>query len=505
MVQNDIHRLHVSLSGEGKTKDVGWFLRSLLAFVKGCGRMLFFACSGNGNGTSWNNRGGNGNYWSSSFNSARNARNLNFNSGGVNPQNTNNRYNGFAVRPVQLTILTILFSLIYGTDTAAAAPGSVSGILRCKTSQVETQLCQGMGEESQKEHGRAVRRFVLPSLQAPAVEMLHCGLSEEAGDIRRDVPRQDSASPVLQLHALPVREDVHTGLVQLHQGKRHALWYSASDRLLQEGEPQLAEKMLCDALGHTWLLHAHQPQEALGDCYEQSEEDGYACCQQRVRQDMGRIAGHGLCHLADGDYRHARPEGELCYCRFERRLDRARPCQVDAESAGWTWFADRQPDESAFQQCVPERVRPVHEAGTEVQVLWQVCGRCSCSVSKQGMAAVAGSSHQGFPESRAWAGASHGQAGDFGGASWCGVPWCLYQAVQDVYIKPCPAQNGKEDSGVRLFKTLEGDTLSQLLSWHLPAYGILQARAPTADEERDTAHRGIQRGYDQVYRQETIL
>ena len=62
---------------------------------------LFFAASGNGNGSSWNNRGSNGNYWSASFNSARNARNLNFNSGGVNPQNNNNRYNGFAVRAVQ--------------------------------------------------------------------------------------------------------------------------------------------------------------------------------------------------------------------------------------------------------------------------------------------------------------------------------------------------------------------------------------------------------------------
>jgi hypothetical protein len=69
-------------------------------------RLQVFACalfsaSGNGNGSSWNNRGANGNYWSASFNSARNARNLNFNSGGVNPQNNNNRYNGFAVRAVQ--------------------------------------------------------------------------------------------------------------------------------------------------------------------------------------------------------------------------------------------------------------------------------------------------------------------------------------------------------------------------------------------------------------------
>ena len=46
-------------------------------------KSLFFPCSGNGNGSSWNNRGSNGNYWSSSLNSATNGRNLNFNSGGV--------------------------------------------------------------------------------------------------------------------------------------------------------------------------------------------------------------------------------------------------------------------------------------------------------------------------------------------------------------------------------------------------------------------------------------
>ena len=102
MVRYDIHRSHVlRYTDAGKTEDAKWFFSSLLAIVKGCDRKGFFACSGNGNGTSWNNRGANGNYWSSSFNSARNAYNLNFNSGGVNPQNNNNRYNGFSLRPVQ--------------------------------------------------------------------------------------------------------------------------------------------------------------------------------------------------------------------------------------------------------------------------------------------------------------------------------------------------------------------------------------------------------------------
>lgn len=108
VVQNDIHRLHV-LASHGVGKKLRCLMASFGGFfqavVEGCSPKLFFACSGNGNGSSWNNRGSNGNYWSRSFNSARNARNLNFNSGGVNPQNNNNRYNGFAVRPVQHTIL----------------------------------------------------------------------------------------------------------------------------------------------------------------------------------------------------------------------------------------------------------------------------------------------------------------------------------------------------------------------------------------------------------------
>ena len=61
----------------------------------------FFPASGNRNGTSLNNRGSNGNYWSASLNSAANGYNLNFNSSNVNPANNNNRFNGFSVRAVQ--------------------------------------------------------------------------------------------------------------------------------------------------------------------------------------------------------------------------------------------------------------------------------------------------------------------------------------------------------------------------------------------------------------------
>ena len=58
--------------------------------------------AGNFNGSSSrNNFGTNGYYWSSTRNDSTNAYNLNFNSGNVNPENNNNRYCGFPVRPVQ--------------------------------------------------------------------------------------------------------------------------------------------------------------------------------------------------------------------------------------------------------------------------------------------------------------------------------------------------------------------------------------------------------------------
>jgi len=65
------------------------------------GARLFFSCSGYGIGASRSIRGSHGYYWSSTWVSSRDARGLRFGSGGVNPQNFNNRYYGFAVRAVQ--------------------------------------------------------------------------------------------------------------------------------------------------------------------------------------------------------------------------------------------------------------------------------------------------------------------------------------------------------------------------------------------------------------------
>ena len=75
---------------------VGLYLESTIN-----GARLFFSCSGHGGGRSWYARGSYGYFWSSSWNSARFARSLSFDSGGVGPQYYNGRYSGFAVRPVQ--------------------------------------------------------------------------------------------------------------------------------------------------------------------------------------------------------------------------------------------------------------------------------------------------------------------------------------------------------------------------------------------------------------------
>ena len=66
----------------------------------------------NGSGA-FNNVGSNGYFWVAGPNSATNGRNLNFNSGNVNPLNNNNRANGFSVRPVQAFIYRHTFRFFF--------------------------------------------------------------------------------------------------------------------------------------------------------------------------------------------------------------------------------------------------------------------------------------------------------------------------------------------------------------------------------------------------------
>ena len=509
MVQKDVHRSPVlrPLGGAGKRKDAAWFIMSLGVLVKGGDRKASFPCSGNGNGSSWNNRGGNGNYWSSSLNSATNGRNLNFNSGGVNPQNNNNRFNGFAGRAVQHSILTLLFSLIlfHGTYKATATARPLCGVLCCTARQGVALLCYQVGAEHEAEHGRVVRRFVLPAIQASAIEVLHCGIPEETGDFRSYVPRPYRASSILQLHARPVRKDIHTGLLQLHQGAGNALWHRAHTRLLPEGKPQLAAEMLCDAPRHQRLLYAYCQKASAGDCDRITPEDGHSHGQQGLRQDLGRCAGHGLPVLADaGDY-HARPQTRLYRCRRSGRVDRPRPCKESAAHGGRTRPAYRQPYKPAVLQRVPERTRPVHEARAEMPLLWQVCRRCSRCEPRQGMAAVISAKDSGVPANGIRLGATHGQAGNIGGASWRGFPLCIYQTLENVCVASLAGAHQGQARTSRLQEAVEGVALGKQLSGYIPAYSILQSQAQAVHEKGISQYRCLRCRYDQNKRQVFIL
>lgn len=74
---------------------VGIYLKSKIN-----GKLLFFACSGLGGGSSWFYRGSDGSYWSRSLYSQTNGGSLYFYSGGVYPQSNGSRFYGFPVRPI---------------------------------------------------------------------------------------------------------------------------------------------------------------------------------------------------------------------------------------------------------------------------------------------------------------------------------------------------------------------------------------------------------------------
>lgn len=64
------------------------------------GNTLFIPAAGYYDGTTLGNRGSNGDYWSTTYGSATNARNLYFDNSYVNPQNSFSRRYGFTVRAV---------------------------------------------------------------------------------------------------------------------------------------------------------------------------------------------------------------------------------------------------------------------------------------------------------------------------------------------------------------------------------------------------------------------
>jgi hypothetical protein len=277
---------------------------------------------------------------------------------------------------------------------------------------------------------------------------------------------------------------------------------------LQEGEPQLAAEMLCDAFGYSWLLHAHYEEEAVGDSCQESAEDGGTLCRwenQRPQGHLGRRSGHGLCCMADGDYRDAESERELHHLWQSVRLGWSGPCQIDATLGGLSWPSYRQPNQSAFLECLSECVRPVHEARIEMQVLWQVCGRCGHHQCRQREAAKSGAKNQAVLERGTWFRLTHGEAGAERGSSRRRVLGSLYQALEDVYIEPCFRPCQVKDSCVRLLKALEGATFCKLLFRNIQAYEIVRSEQEAADDTTHLAHRHLRQGYGQDNRQTFIL
>ena len=83
------------------------------------GNLLFFACSGRGEGTVLYNRGLAGSYWSASFNSAKSSYCLLFSNNGVFASQKYDRNEGFPVRPV--------YDESLGTEDGGGSTGPDSG------------------------------------------------------------------------------------------------------------------------------------------------------------------------------------------------------------------------------------------------------------------------------------------------------------------------------------------------------------------------------------------
>ena len=505
MVQKEVHRSPVlSSQKKGKTKDAMLFcLQSNVVFVSGGGREAF-PCSGNGNGQSWNNRGSNGNYWSASLNSQTNGRNLNFNSGGVNPQNNNNRFNGFAVRPVQHSTEIILSITMYDTDKGKTSSGLVCSILRCTQAQIHALLCETLGRQSQREYGYAMRRFTESQIQAFAFEVLHRGLSEEERNLRSDLSRQSSTSSVLQLYSRNIREDIHSGLVQLHQGTWNALWHREAGAILQERISELAKAMLCHALGYSWLLHAYSQKEASRNSYLFSEEDVNSQDQQRLREDMERYSGLRLDYMADGSDCHARSEGELCDRRQRRRLDRLGSCQVHEIPCRRIRLTDRQFDFSAILECLSESLGSVHQKGSEMSLLRQICGRWNNSEPRQRLLNLTCSKDKAIPKRRAWLGVTHGKAADQRGTRRSRVLRSLHQTLENVYLTQDLGANNKEARPTRLYKADESSEIREQLLGYLPTYCLVQNTSRPVYERRISQNRCLRQRYDKDNRQASI-
>ena len=88
---------------------------------KANGKTIFFPCSGFGSGTSWNSYSFYGVYWSSSLGSATKGRYFDFNDKGVHAQYNNDRFYGFACRPVASKSYKDVYPTLSGLASAMGA------------------------------------------------------------------------------------------------------------------------------------------------------------------------------------------------------------------------------------------------------------------------------------------------------------------------------------------------------------------------------------------------
>lgn len=393
----------------------------------------------------------------------------------------------------------------HDTNKRAIATRPVCGLLRCTSPQGHAGLCPSLGRRSQGEHGRVVRGSAYWQIQATALEMLHYRLPEEEGDIRCNVQGQDSASPLLQLYAWCLRENIYSGQLFVHQGTRNTLRNREGYELLQEGEFELATAMLWYAPRHKGLLHAHCQKEALGNCHTDHQKHGYAPYQQVFERDLGRRSRCELHLLADGSDSALGSKSELHHRWGSRELDRAGSCKEYAESGRWTWPTDWKSYFTAILECVPESVRPVCEARTEMQVLWPLCGRWADSEPRQRMAIESCAEDTNVPQGESGFGPTHGQAADKRGTQGHRVPWCIYQALQDIRIEKDFGAHREEANATEFQQAENGCEKRQLISRYLPAYSLLQYTSQAILQKRVLAHRSVRQRHVKDNRQETIL
>ena len=214
-------------------------------------------------GTSLNNTGSNGNYWSSTPNESdsQNAYNLNFNSGNCNT-NWNNRNNGRPARPV--------------AELTSSSPCEPAGSPRFSITKERllADLVVAYRAARRKKRGKAyqlkfeynaednlvsLRDDLLGGTYKP--QPCTCFIIHDPK--MREVFAADFRDRIVHhlfynyTHAL--RADVHSGQLQLHRGPRDALRHREAYAPHTERVGGMVAAVLCLEDRHPRLLHVDKP------------------------------------------------------------------------------------------------------------------------------------------------------------------------------------------------------------------------------------------------------